>query len=453
MLEFKVSKYITLKLEGNKTIIYVNGKEFKQCKYLLIIDPTEKEKYDDVNSIDEISEDLSSRLEKQLKPEDLGITPEQEFLAHCSNLQAWVENKYNTQILHSNLAFPLLKKLTEVGDHLAKAVFKEEIARRLESGYSPIIEYLINERYIDFLEKEESFFSLLNPDDAEVILTIDKLLTKDTIRPTVSIEAEGMPLHYYVVKDKRVIALHLENMRIHKFPLEVVEKITDLTNLQTLELCHTDIEGIPESFSNLQQLKKLNLSEIFIGGKFPEAITRISSLETINLSRNYISSIPIEIENLKNLKELHLELNQLETLPNSITNLSSLEILNLEGNILKELPQSIGKMKNIKRLKLARNNLKNLPQSIGNLPFIEYLELQGNNLTKLPKTIHQLKSLDTLFLNYNKELHNYITQVLCKKAILMKSLRNLYLDKEQMKILPPDCNLRYKRKKIIKLYR
>lgn len=453
MLEFKVNKHITLKLEDKKTVLYINEKEFKHCKFLLILDPAGNEKYNNVNSIDEISKDLSTALEKQLKPEDLGITTEQEFLAHCSNLQTWVENKYNTQILHSNLAFPLLKKLTEVGDHLAKAVFKEEIAKRLESGYPNTIKFLIDERYIDFLEKEELYFSLLNPNDAEVILLIDKLLTKDTIRPAVSIEAEGMPLHYYVVKDKRVIALHLEYMRIHKFPLDTVEKIAKLTSLQILELCHTDIEGIPESFSNLQQLKKLNLSEIFIGGKFPEAITKISSLETINLSRNYISSVPIEIENLKNLKELHLELNQLETLPNSITNLSSLEILNLEGNKLKELPKSIGDMKNIKKLILARNNLKNLPKSLGNLPSIEYLELQENNLTKLPNTIHQLKSLNTLFLNSNKKLHNYINQHLCRQASLMKSLRNLYLDKEQMKILPPDCNLRYKRKKIIKIYR
>ena len=53
-----------------------------------------------------------------------------EFRANCSNLQAWVENGYDTRLLHRNLAFPLLKKLTNVGDLHAKKVFKDEIANK-----------------------------------------------------------------------------------------------------------------------------------------------------------------------------------------------------------------------------------------------------------------------------------------------------------------------------------
>ena len=32
--EFKVSEYITLKMEQDQTLIYVNGERFDQCKYL-----------------------------------------------------------------------------------------------------------------------------------------------------------------------------------------------------------------------------------------------------------------------------------------------------------------------------------------------------------------------------------------------------------------------------------
>ena len=35
------------------------------------------------------------------------ITPKQEFWAHCSNLQTWNENYYDTRLIHTNLAFPL----------------------------------------------------------------------------------------------------------------------------------------------------------------------------------------------------------------------------------------------------------------------------------------------------------------------------------------------------------
>ena len=50
------------------------------------------------------------------------------------NLQTWAENGYDTRILHSTLAFPLLKRLTEVGDLIAKNKLKEEIAIRYFYG-------------------------------------------------------------------------------------------------------------------------------------------------------------------------------------------------------------------------------------------------------------------------------------------------------------------------------
>ena len=39
MKEFEIDKNITLRLEEGKTIIYIDNKEFKQCKYLFLINP------------------------------------------------------------------------------------------------------------------------------------------------------------------------------------------------------------------------------------------------------------------------------------------------------------------------------------------------------------------------------------------------------------------------------
>lgn len=72
-----------------------------------------------------------------------------------TKLQAWYEQDYDTRLLHSNLAFPLLKKLTYCGDPFAKKVFKEEIAKRLESGFLPVVLYLIKEGYLSYLNAEE----------------------------------------------------------------------------------------------------------------------------------------------------------------------------------------------------------------------------------------------------------------------------------------------------------
>ena len=165
--EFKVNKYIILRLEGKYTIIFVNGKRFDYCKRLFIVIPeTSKENYDGIESIDEASDIYDHYLidNETYKyeggilfpsPYFYNIPPEVEFWGHCSNIQAWVEYDYDTRILHSNLAFPLLKELTKAGDPKAKRIFKEEIAKRISSGYYPTIKYLISEGYIFFLTIEE----------------------------------------------------------------------------------------------------------------------------------------------------------------------------------------------------------------------------------------------------------------------------------------------------------
>ena len=165
MSVFRVNDYITLKLVKDKTIIYIKDKEFQQCRYILLINPQNNEDQRYIHSIDEAKEKLSSDLEETIfqetiTPEDLGITPEEEFWAHSSNLQAWYENKYDSDLLHSNLSFPLLKKLTEVGDLLAKKVFKKEIIKRFEESEKSLfvktIGYLISQKYLKFLDKTET---------------------------------------------------------------------------------------------------------------------------------------------------------------------------------------------------------------------------------------------------------------------------------------------------------
>jgi len=163
MSEFKVNKFITLKLEKGETNIYLNGKLFNQCKYVLtrkkvyeLEDLLIIESVDELadESIDEIAENLNHSLEG-VEPELIDIPPETRFWVHCSNMQMWVENNYDTRLLHSNLAFPLLKELNEIGDPLAKRVFREEIAKRLEKGTVSTVIYLFDQCYEYFLDKEE----------------------------------------------------------------------------------------------------------------------------------------------------------------------------------------------------------------------------------------------------------------------------------------------------------
>jgi len=157
--ERKINEYITLKLENGRTYIYVDGKKFIQCiRLILNIPKSDIPLYDKVDSIDEAAKLYSNhvfqnriiggRMGAHVPNQSHKITAEQEFWGHCSNIQAWVEHNYDTRVLMSNISFPLLRELTMAGDPLARKVFKEEIALRLESGYPSVVQYLINQGYL-----------------------------------------------------------------------------------------------------------------------------------------------------------------------------------------------------------------------------------------------------------------------------------------------------------------
>ncbi len=152
--EFKINEYITVRLEGKVSNIYINEKFFRQCKFLLLESLNSKiepNKYRD--SIDEVAESLDRTMEynrrkvKEISPEDI-------FWGTCSNLQAWSEMKYDTRLLHRNIAFPLLKELYMVGDPQAKMVLPKEVMKRYKSGHPTVIEYLKKEGYLNYLPLE-----------------------------------------------------------------------------------------------------------------------------------------------------------------------------------------------------------------------------------------------------------------------------------------------------------
>ena len=74
--EFKINEFLSLELWGGKTIIYVNGRKFMRCKYVLFNIPVDNiDQYTSLNSIDEIMDNLDHSLEEYSEM----IPPEVEF--------------------------------------------------------------------------------------------------------------------------------------------------------------------------------------------------------------------------------------------------------------------------------------------------------------------------------------------------------------------------------------
>ncbi len=388
MEEFKINNYITLKLEDGKSNIYINGELFNHCKSLLLFIPREDlEVLEEIKSIDEISERIGFSLDVSLerymeqKQRELvnSITPKTEFLVHCSNLQVWAEHEYDTRLIHSNLAFPLLKKLTDAGDSIARKKFKEEIGTRYFSGVESVRGFLELEGYLEYLSKGEirsfidSGVDVL--DELEQILGIEFYISTNSLGNAPSV----------LIRNGKIIGLDLSNLGLKEIP----ECIQRLEHLEILDMSQNMNEEIPDWIGKLKSLKKL------ISGhkikRLPESIGQLTSLQFLNLAGNQIEELPNSIGNLVSLKELRLYSNKIKTLPDTIGNLINLEDLSLNENPLKLLPESIGNLKNLKDLSLTFDPIDNLPASIVELPSLKDLGLTRTNINKDNKIIKKLQ--------------------------------------------------------------
>lgn len=315
MIEFKINDYILLRLEDGKTVIYVAGKRFRQCKYLLLDIPIDEiSEFDQIESID----DAAERLDKSMEEEDLPkIVPVKvEFWGHCSNLQVWSENNYDTRILHSNIAFPLLKKLSESGDIVALRAFKEEIAKRFSQGNDTVRTFLIEEEYMDLLSREEVLS--LGIEKIEIIHELEDMLgTRIKFKTRKHLFEQGFLLDKEIIK-----GLVLDTCDLEELP----EPVRKLKSLEVLKLHGNRLETLPEWIGEFRMLKSLQVQNNRLI-KLPNSLGELSSFESIKFYNNQIIEIPESIGTLRSLKRLELQENRLKTLPNSIGDLTSLEVL------------------------------------------------------------------------------------------------------------------------------
>jgi len=182
--EFEVNERIVLKLEEGKTNIYVGGELFRQCKYVVLNKITGNDIIDVQNqvkeaiysgttlSIDEQVESLDKRREREEK--SIFISPEEEFWAHCSNLQVWSEQDYNPKFLHSNLSYPLLKGLVQLNDVRAKRIFKESVIKRFSTVDRDAQIELLEQGYLKDITREELIDNCIS-DPEEISLLYDIL--------------------------------------------------------------------------------------------------------------------------------------------------------------------------------------------------------------------------------------------------------------------------------------
>jgi len=365
VLTFKINKLLALKLEERKSNVYINDLKFTQCKHLKInISKSNYKKYNDINSIDEI-------IDLDEEAPVVYIPPEVEFWAHCSNLQVWYENDYDTRLMDSKLAFPLLEKLAQEGDKIAKRVFKEEIIKRVLDGYVPTIMYLFEElEYLDNFYKEElwNFYE---------IITEKQNITEDVLFYVKSFILATLIKEFNDIKAKNLFKTQLKNI-IRKgdnekyllldeeyLLLEVLDRdaFWECFNEESevLKAIENELKGY--NFKLVNQKIDFNLGHLLF--KFEKnhvtsiGITSITWKGETDIS---IKTLPTALANLKKLKELYLIGLNLQEIPKFIINLNNLEILDLSYNKIIEIPEWIGRMPKLKILHIEENKITSISE-------------------------------------------------------------------------------------------
>ncbi|KOM55199.1 hypothetical protein LR48_Vigan10g109100 [Vigna angularis] len=116
---------------------------------------------------------------------------------------------------------------------------------------------------------------------------------------------------------------------------EIHKSLMELPQLQYLNLSHNDFPDspIPEFLGSLKNLKYLDLSSCYFGGRIPSQLGSLSHLEYLNLAYNSLNgSIPYQLGNLSQLQHLDLRSNYFEgNIPPQLGNLSQLHELYLGG--------------------------------------------------------------------------------------------------------------------------
>jgi len=386
MSEFRVNDTLTLKLEGKDTSIYVNGEFFRQCTYLLLNVPVDNvSSFDNISSIDEAEERLDHSLDPLVDPHGNifridKIPPEVEFWGHCSNLQVWAEHKYDSRLLHRNLAFPLLKKLADVGDIVARKVLKDEIAKRIESGFPPVVEFLVLEEYLEYLNDEEFDAIAKNPKVIEVLIKAGYKDEEDEYR------FDGLYKFLEILKKrntpylKELIGNFFQgsNFKLHYF-LDTSNLICELSNkeLAYILLPQEEAEVVLKMESFMPKGLIFTVNPKFQG---EPVFVENNHIIKLNLSYRKLDIFPKEILKLKYLKELWLNGNLIPEIPNAVHKLKELEILSLGNNYLEFIPNSLCKLKKLKVLILSNNKLKSIPDCLRNIKTLNKLDISNNVL-------------------------------------------------------------------------
>ncbi len=163
------------------------------------------------------------------------------------------------------------------------------------------------------------------------------------------------------------------------------------TNAAELVLFGEGLDSLPEGISELTNLQSLDVGSNKLG-ELPEWLGRLSNLHSLDVGDNPLGELPEWLGRMNDLRSLAVWGNQLGELPDGLGRLSNLQSLDVSYNQLGELPEWLGRMSNLQSLFADGNKIESLPTSIGRLGKLKSLGIDTNPLSRLPPGVGKTDS-------------------------------------------------------------
>jgi len=348
-------------------------------------------------------------------------------------------NLGDTRVEYVNLFEKLSLKNKKVFNFIENLLISDE-SEAVRATAAKVIVKLFPEDIVDPLK-----WIIQNDNSSYVLTTINNLIRKidnqysDILNTEYLKRLEAIALNYGVILKEAEFLMDIglnpgfhrnfdSNSKRNVIYGNNVLVITKKNHVRAISLSNWKPESLPESISNLEKLKYLNLScnELKL---LPTSIDELSQLKFLDLGWNKFQSIPSFLAKVKSVKNFRLDLdhNEIKSIPKWIDKLESLNYLNLRNNQIKEIPDSIGNLKNLEYLDLRENQIELIPESIGLNTSLKVIWLNNNKIKYIPKSIGSLKLLEVL------DLGNNVIQEIPEEISKLKSLEYLNLKNNQIK--------------------